>query len=58
MSAGLDRKTEEPQRVDSAQADTEWKADAGLGDLVHDTDGQVSSSYLRLAIVPLLTLFF
>ena len=58
MSAGLDRKTEEPQRVDSAQADTEWKADAGLGDLVHDTDGQVSSSHLRLAIVPLLTLFF
>ncbi len=25
------RKTQDPQRVDSPQADAEWKADSGLG---------------------------
>jgi hypothetical protein len=45
MSNGMDRRTEEPQSVDSTRADTEWKADSGLGNLVHGADGQVSSSH-------------
>lgn len=42
MSNVSDRRTEEPQRVDSTRADAEWKADSGLGNLVHGADGQVS----------------
>ena len=42
MSNELYRKTEEPQRVDSSRADAEWKADSGIGNLVHGADGQVS----------------
>lgn len=49
MSNELNRRTEEPQRVDSSRADAEWKADSGLGNLVHGANGQVSSSHLRLA---------
>ena len=41
MSSGLYRKTEEPQRVDSAQANAEWKADSGLANLAHGADGKV-----------------
>ena len=41
MSSGLYRKTEEPQRVDSTQADAEWKADSGIGSMAHGTDGKV-----------------
>jgi hypothetical protein len=43
-SSGSNRTTEEPQRVDSDRADAEWKADSGLGNLVHDADGGVSST--------------
>ncbi|PQE06816.1 hypothetical protein CJF30_00008686 [Rutstroemia sp. NJR-2017a BBW] len=39
MSTDLNRRTEDPQRVDSSRADAEWKADPGLGNLVHDADG-------------------
>ncbi|PVH85159.1 hypothetical protein DL98DRAFT_583753 [Cadophora sp. DSE1049] len=42
MSSGLNRKTEEPQRVDDARADAEWKADPGLGNLAHGADQQGS----------------
>jgi hypothetical protein len=48
MSTELNRRTEDPQRVDSTRADAEWKADPGLGNLVHDADGPVSSLRLRL----------
>jgi hypothetical protein len=51
MSSEAYRTTEEPQREDSSRADAEWKADPGLGNLVHGADGQVSSSHLRLIIV-------
>jgi hypothetical protein len=37
----MDRSTEEPQRVDSSRADAEWKADSGLGNLVHGNDTAV-----------------
>jgi hypothetical protein len=37
----MDRTTEEPQRVDSSRADAEWKADSGLGNLVHGSDSAV-----------------
>ncbi|KAL3426380.1 hypothetical protein PVAG01_03171 [Phlyctema vagabunda] len=43
MSTGSHRSTEEPQRVDSARADAEWKADPGLGNLVHDAEGPGSN---------------
>ena len=52
----MDRRTEEPQRTDSARADAEWKADPGLDNLVHGADGQVSSLFLRLITIPLLIL--
>jgi len=48
MSKELYRKTEEPQKVDSSRADAEWKADPGIGNIVHGADGQVSSSHLGL----------
>ncbi|EPE26336.1 hypothetical protein GLAREA_02248 [Glarea lozoyensis ATCC 20868] len=38
-SSGSYRTTEEPQKVDSARADAEWKANPGLKDLVHGADG-------------------
>jgi hypothetical protein len=47
MSDELYRRTEDPQKVDSSRADAEWKADSGLGNLVHGTDGQVSSLHLK-----------
>jgi hypothetical protein len=28
--------TQEPQRTDSSRADAEWKADPGLGNVIHD----------------------
>ncbi|KUJ13583.1 uncharacterized protein LY89DRAFT_687621 [Mollisia scopiformis] len=34
----MERRTEEPQRTDSSRADSEWKADPGLGNLVHGSD--------------------
>jgi hypothetical protein len=42
MPTELNRRTEDPQRVDSGRADAEWKADPGLDNLVHDADGPVS----------------
>lgn len=36
------RTTEEPQRVDSSNADVEWKASAGLGNIIHGSDGKAS----------------
>ncbi|KAM3065330.1 hypothetical protein ACMFMG_004286 [Clarireedia jacksonii] len=38
----MNRRTEDPQRVDSSRADAEWKADSGLGNLVHGGDGKDS----------------
>jgi len=46
MSTASGWKTEEPQRADSLRADAEWKADPDLGNLIHDTDGRLSSPYL------------
>ncbi|XMA13626.1 hypothetical protein WAI453_006417 [Rhynchosporium graminicola] len=42
MSSGLNRRTEEPQRVNDARADAEWKNNPGLGDLLHGKDQQGS----------------
>lgn len=44
MSDGSYRSAEEPQRVDSTRADKEWKADPGLGNVVHGADAKVSLS--------------
>ena len=48
MPAESHRSTEEPQRVDGSRADAEWKANPGLGSLIHDADEQVSLPYSRL----------
>jgi hypothetical protein len=40
--------TQEPQRVDSSRADAEWKADPGLGDIIHGADGAVGGSFFWL----------
>lgn len=45
MSDGSYRSAEEPQRVDSTRADKEWKADSGLGNVVHGADAKVSLSH-------------
>ncbi|KFZ20524.1 hypothetical protein V501_00078 [Pseudogymnoascus sp. VKM F-4519 (FW-2642)] len=34
--------TDSPQVKDSSRADAEWKADPGLSNLVHGSDGSVS----------------
>jgi hypothetical protein len=34
--------TKEPQRIDDPRADAEWKADPGLGNIIHDSDFPVS----------------
>ena len=57
MSNGLDRRTEEPQRVDSTRADAEWKADSGLGNLVHGADGQVSLSHFKISYYAVINTF-
>jgi hypothetical protein len=38
-------KTQDLEKVDSAWADAEWKADPGLGDIVHGVEGTVSISF-------------
>ena len=35
------RATQNPQKVDSARADAEWKADSGLDILTHGVEGKV-----------------
>jgi len=42
MSDETYRKTEEPQRVDSSEADAEWKSKSGFGNLVHGADSKNS----------------
>ncbi|KAN0089727.1 hypothetical protein V8E51_019987 [Hyaloscypha variabilis] len=38
----MERRTQEPQRSDSSRADAEWKANPGLGNLVHGSDTEGS----------------
>jgi hypothetical protein len=40
------RKTQDPPKVDSPTADAEWKADPGLGIIVHGVEGTVSVSFI------------
>jgi hypothetical protein len=44
--------TEEPQRVDSSRADAEWKADPGLGNIIHDKDSKASAHFINLTSSP------
>jgi hypothetical protein len=37
----MDRKTSDPQTVDSDRANAEWKAGSGLQDITHGADGKV-----------------
>jgi hypothetical protein len=37
------RKTVDPQRVDDPRADAEWRADPGLGNILHGVSGTVST---------------
>jgi len=40
------RKTQDPPTVDSPTADAEWKADPGLGNIVHGVEGTVSVLFI------------
>lgn len=37
----MERRTEEPQRTHSTAANAEYKASAGIGDIIHGADGEV-----------------
>ena len=48
----MDRRTEEPQRTHSTAANAEYKASAGIGDVIHGADSEVRRyTTLRLLLI-------